>query len=86
VSAILDSRTTDYCAGLDGKVFKKTDAPTFPAHHNCRTHTVPITTFEANKTPPTVSSLADEEADLRTTGKQSAVRGVGFGGTPIVKV
>jgi SPP1 gp7 family putative phage head morphogenesis protein len=85
VSAILDGRTTDYCTGLDGKVFKKGDAPKFPAHHQCRTVTVPISTIEAEEEKPTISSLADEEAKLRSTGNQSAVRGVGFGGIPLAK-
>ncbi len=35
VSAVRDDRTTDYCLGLDGKVFRKADAPSFPAHFSC---------------------------------------------------
>ena len=41
--ATLDSRTTDTCAGLDGKVFKPTEGPRPPLHIRCRSTTVPIT-------------------------------------------
>lgn len=85
VSAILDSRTTAYCEGMDGKIFKKSDAPSFPAHHSCRTTLVPITELESEDNLPVVSGLQDEEAKLRATGKADAVRGVGFGGTKIIK-
>ncbi len=53
--------------------------------HNCRTDLIPFTKIEAEETPPTVVSLDDEEAKLRATGKAGAVRGVGFGGTQIIK-
>jgi len=85
VSAVRDERVTLYCLGLDGKVFKKSDAPGFPAHFNCRTDLIPYTIIEAEKKPPTISGLQDEEAKLRASGKPDAVRGVGFGGQPITK-
>jgi len=66
-------------------VFKKGDAPSFPAHFNCRTDLVPYTIIEAEKEPPTISGLQDEEAKLRASGKPDAVRGVGFGGQPVIK-
>ncbi len=85
VSAIRDDRTTAYCDSMDGQVFRKADAPSFPAHFSCRTDLIPYTSIEAKENPPTVANLDDEEAKLRATGKTGAVRGVGFGGTPIAK-
>jgi len=45
-SAILDGRTTDYCASMDGKIFKANDPEWAhrvpPAHFNCRSLLVPI--------------------------------------------
>lgn len=40
--AILDSRTTDICKGLDGKVFNVGEGPRPPQHWNCRSFTIPI--------------------------------------------
>ena len=39
----LDTRTSEYCIGLDGKVFVLNDGPRPPAHVNCRSTTIPIT-------------------------------------------
>jgi SPP1 gp7 family putative phage head morphogenesis protein len=39
----LDVRTTDICQSLDGQVFSVTAGPRPPAHHQCRSTTVPIT-------------------------------------------
>ncbi|NMY14289.1 minor capsid protein [Pseudomonas sp. WS 5019] len=46
LSAVLDTRTTAICQGLDGKVFAYSDAkaPRPPMHHGCRT--VMILVFE----------------------------------------
>lgn len=47
-SAVLDSRTTDYCSSMDGEIFKKTN-PNFntpPAHYNCRSIIVPVVRSE----------------------------------------
>ena len=45
-SAILDSRTTEVCRFLDGKIFKPTDPElaslTPPNHFNCRSSIVPL--------------------------------------------
>lgn len=41
--AVLDARTTDICAGLDGQVFKPTFGPRPPLHMRCRSTTVPVT-------------------------------------------
>lgn len=49
-SAILDERTTDVCAALNGRVFKKDDpaldALRPPRHFNCRSIMVPVTIDE----------------------------------------
>lgn len=38
----LDSRTSNVCKSLDGKVFKVDEGPRPPAHFNCRSTTTPI--------------------------------------------
>lgn len=40
--ATLDSRTSDICQSLDGEVFKPTEGPRPPMHHQCRSTTVPV--------------------------------------------
>lgn len=40
--ATLDSRTTDICMSLDGRVFLINEGPRPPMHHQCRSTTVPI--------------------------------------------
>lgn len=75
-----------YCAGLDGKVFKKSDSPTPPAHYQCRSTLVPYTTIEAERTPPDVKDRQEIEAQIiarntnQETGKvnPAAKRGEGF--------
>ena len=41
--ATLDSRTTEICGSLDGRVFPIGEGPRPPQHFNCRSTTVPIT-------------------------------------------
>ena len=41
--ATLDARTTDICMSLDGQVFPIMEGIRPPAHHQCRSTTVPIT-------------------------------------------
>jgi len=53
ISAVLDSRTSKTCAGLDGKVFRMDDPKRLmpPFHPNCRTIVVPVIDnepFESN--------------------------------------
>ena len=48
-SAILDGRTSQICAGLHGKIFKKGTEPIPPLHFNCRSILVPITIFEPHE-------------------------------------
>jgi len=45
-SAILDGRTTPYCAGLHNKQFKLGEEPPIPGHFNCRSLLIPITIYE----------------------------------------
>jgi SPP1 gp7 family putative phage head morphogenesis protein len=40
--AVLDSRTTEICMGLDGQVFPVGEGPEPPRHINCRSTTVPV--------------------------------------------
>lgn len=40
--ATLDTRTSDLCKGLDGKVFPIDKGPRPPAHFRCRSSTVPV--------------------------------------------
>jgi len=65
-SAVLDSNTTRYCEGMDGKVFTKEAINSEgwpPAHHNCRSFIIPIT-----------------KGEKYTTSRipRSVTRGVGF--------
>ncbi len=41
--ATLDSKTTEICMSLDGKVFDIGEGPRPPMHFNCRSTTIPIT-------------------------------------------
>lgn len=41
-NAILDSRTTDICRGLNGKIFNVGEGPRPPQHFNCRSFTTII--------------------------------------------
>lgn len=45
-SAVLDDRTSEICAGLDGKIFEAGDQPVPPLHFNCRSLLIPITKYE----------------------------------------
>ena len=45
-SAVLDDRTSDICAGLDGKIFDAGQEPVPPLHFNCRSLLIPITKYE----------------------------------------
>ena len=40
--AILDSRTSTICAGLDGEVFPVGEGPRPPQHHSCRSSSAPV--------------------------------------------
>lgn len=60
-SATLDSRTTDICRALDGRVFALDKGPRPPAHINCRSVRIPV--------------LADEFAFLTKGEQRSSVNG-----------
>jgi len=45
-SALIDGSTTEICAGLHGKIFKKGTEPIPPLHFNCRSTLIPITIFQ----------------------------------------
>lgn len=45
-SAILDDRTSDVCAGLDGVIMEGSDVAVPPLHFNCRSLLIPITKYE----------------------------------------
>ena len=51
-SAIMDDRTTDVCATLDGQFFEMGDPDlarvTGPLHYNCCSTLVPITKYETS--------------------------------------
>lgn len=75
-SAIIDSRTTEVCEYLDGKIFDEgdfIDRLTPPLHFNCRSLLVPVTRFEDYRSDknyiepgdePTIDSLKDKGAGL----------------------
>lgn len=68
-SAIMDERTSEVCAHLDGKVFEKgdfADRIVPPLHFNCRSVLVPITKFEDYRasTAPSVDDLKEMGGNL----------------------
>lgn len=50
-SAIIDSRTTDYCETMDGRTFRRgsVNVITPPSHYNCRSIMVPVTSIEVER-------------------------------------
>ena len=76
-TAVLDSRTTDYCRELDGEVFQATD-PNFakvtpPNHFNCRSVWTAVTNDEAETTDIQVTGKPE---DLPTFATVSSFRDV----------
>jgi SPP1 gp7 family putative phage head morphogenesis protein len=68
-SAIMDTRTTDICQSLDGKVFEKgegIDRATPPLHFGCRSQLIPVTKFEDYKASkmPSVDTLQARGGNL----------------------
>jgi SPP1 gp7 family putative phage head morphogenesis protein len=51
--SVLDSRTTDICIGLNGRVFQRGKGPLPPAHRRCRSTTSPW--YDGRGTVPKVS-------------------------------
>ncbi len=70
-SAILDDRTSDICAGLDGKIFTAGSEPIPPMHFNCRSLLIPITKYEEFKPSETVG-----KQDIRDFIEEN--KGTGF--------
>lgn len=64
--AIIDSRTTDICIELDGKIFDidDKDAPRPPQHYQCRSSTIPIF-VEEDEIKQNFKKWADEN-DVKT--------------------
>ncbi len=60
-SAILDDKTTDICAGLDGKIFENGDQPVPPLHFNCRSTLVPITKYEEYKPTTSIKGMDPQD-------------------------
>jgi SPP1 gp7 family putative phage head morphogenesis protein len=68
-SAVMDDRTSDVCASLDGNVYEVgsfIDRVTPPLHFNCRSILVPVTRFEDYKASkePTLESLKQKGGGL----------------------
>jgi SPP1 gp7 family putative phage head morphogenesis protein len=68
-SAIMDDRTSEVCASLDGNVYEKgnfTNHIVPPLHFNCRSLLIPITKFEEYETDkqPSLDSLKDKGGNL----------------------
>lgn len=60
--ATLDSRTTEICMALDGKIFRYGEGPEPPQHWNCRSTTVPIVKWrELGLAPPPAGMRASPE-------------------------
>jgi len=74
-SAIMDNRTSDVCAELDGKIFSLEDEVariTPPLHFNCRSVLVPITKFEEYKAEkvPAVDRIQELGGGLKNFAKE----------------
>lgn len=72
--AVLDNRTSDICANLDGTVFPVDEGPRPPAHPNCRSMIVPvIKDWEAmglsDLGPGTRESMSGEVPETMTYGE-----------------
>lgn len=76
-SAVLDSRTTDYCRELDGRIFQSTDPDFYmltpPNHFNCRSVWTPITQEEAEQQQVRVEG---KPADLPVYGNLSSFKDI----------
>ncbi len=60
-SAVLDDRTSDICAGLDGKIFEAGSEPIPPMHFNCRSVLIPITKYEDYKPTETIKGQSVDD-------------------------
>lgn len=75
-TAIVDDRTTDYCLCMDQKTFgpERLSELAPPAHFNCRSFTVPITSIEVGKMTDNGDGVnLDEPCPGRMLGFESVV-------------
>ena len=71
-TAVLDSRTTSICGGLDGKVFPIGQGPRPPMHWNCRSITTPVIKKEFDAVPDVKGSrFARNEDGKSNVGGQT---------------
>lgn len=61
--AILDSRTTPLCRGLNGNVYPVGDGPRPPMHYNCRSFTIPVDSPKGLKTDATYNDFFNRQED-----------------------
>lgn len=47
--SVLDFRTSSYCRAQDGKIYDKGDGPRPPAHINCRSTVIPLTSSNRDR-------------------------------------
>lgn len=59
--AILDSRTTQICRNLNGKIFKTGEGPRPPQHYNCRSFTIPVDSPDGIKTDATYNDFYERQ-------------------------
>lgn len=70
-SSIIDSRTSDHCEEMDGKVFHSGEVEPPPAHHQCRSMLIPVTKGQQYSLAPREELL--EAAKLRDPAWTSGV-------------
>lgn len=73
-SAILDDRTSAFCRGVHGKIFKSGTEPIPPNHFNCRSVLIPITKFEEFKPSETVGKVPIQQFIEENRGEGFAVK------------
>ena len=62
-SSIIDEVTTDYCTVMDSKYFRVDDIEPPPAHYNCRSVLVPVTSYEVDQDPEAIDVTTQAEAE-----------------------
>lgn len=70
--AILDSRTTQICHDLNGKIFKVGEGPRPPQHYNCRSFTIPVDGKNGIAVDPSFSAFVDRQAEEEKKGLTSS--------------
>lgn len=75
-NAILDSRTTDICKDLNGKIFNIGEGPRPPQHFNCRSFTTVVFNEDDNEIPKTYNewyNKQDVKDGLKSSDKEKFV-------------